>query len=1071
MQRFDCLSRNCPLFGPHLLEASAGTGKTFSIEHVYVRLILESRKKDPIEVENILVVTFTRAATRELKSRIRANFEKAISFLQSNDRAEEREGAWDYLKPYLETEESSDAVRALSDALSAFEKCQIFTIHGFCWRMLNEFAFEANEGFSLPDPDVEKRISGRIRKSARDFLAYGLNEGLLCPEQAALLLKKYDSIDELAERLLLPKKGQGFSFSDFHEAWKAALHTYHGGQGGGVEKAKLIDDFLSLESGFKKMEGDFKRQAEAFANCITAPESTAPFRELLREKNSLFDFLDPENRKIKAVPPERLHYPGIFDWGRTRLLPLIQAGRKKIFPTLQAAWHPIAEKIRSEESAAGPDEILQKMKIAVENERFANGIRKKYAAAIIDEFQDTDAVQWDIFRKLFLEGPPLRALYLVGDPKQSIYRFRKADLYIYLEAKELLSEQNLYHLDTNFRSSKKMVDALNALFARDWLTLPKLEKTLPFLPCRSGSKADSIFSDQKGAVHFLLAEESETDDLFEEIFLPFATQEIEKLLPEVKKESSFAILVKDRFQAEKALQFFRQNGIAAVARSRTPLGQTLAFQAMSELFDAILTPSDESAAKIVESGPFGESLPFSDFKILLEEKGIVSFCREFLKEKAERIVSYDLSFYRDLMQIFEFLFDWEAKEGFSIEGLLRFFNDLKTLKEDEGGRRRMEADEAAVQIMTLHVSKGLEFDIVFALGLSSRTPKSDEESEEEAEELNAEKLRQLYVAMTRAKRRLYVPAAFSEKESEPSSRSPIELFSEILEAPLVDFLEKISQKESVTFEKLSLSSLTPSVRKERPLNALLEAEFIEARSPFTPSYLNSFSSLAPSHKNFEGFDSQTKPESFTAIGKPQKSEEFTLHTLPKGTETGIAVHGLFEKIFSSAPPAWRDREALQKIVEEELRFSFLRPWQEAIQQMVLHTISSPLTGEGVSFSLEELDPTQLQVEMEFLFDTPPHFVKGFIDLVFSHQGKFYFIDWKTNWLGEGDSAYQILSLKKTMESHAYPLQATLYAEAIRRYLGLDKDRFQDVFGGAFYLFLRGGAHIHLKESLKELWKI
>ena len=129
MQKFDCLSIDCPLLGAHILEASAGTGKTFSIEHVFVRLLLE---KKGIELEEILAVTFTRAAARELKGRIRNNIEKAISFLQNGL------SPWDYLKAVDHPER---AIRILLDAQAVFDRCQIFTIHGFCYRMLKEFAF------------------------------------------------------------------------------------------------------------------------------------------------------------------------------------------------------------------------------------------------------------------------------------------------------------------------------------------------------------------------------------------------------------------------------------------------------------------------------------------------------------------------------------------------------------------------------------------------------------------------------------------------------------------------------------------------------------------------------------------------------------------------------------------------------------------------------------------------------------------------------------------------------------------------------------------------------------------
>src|SRR5690606_15460837 len=129
------------------------------------------------------------------------------------------------------------------------------------------------------------------------------------------------------------------------------------------------------------------------------------------------------------------------------------------------------------------------MQKAIDVPKFKAKVRQKYQAAIIDEFQDTDKVQWDIFQKLFIEEP-LQALYLVGDPKQSIYRFRKADIYTYLAARVTLGEENAYVLDTNYRSSKSLVSALNALFERPFLYLPKLKEILPFYPVKAGSQIE-----------------------------------------------------------------------------------------------------------------------------------------------------------------------------------------------------------------------------------------------------------------------------------------------------------------------------------------------------------------------------------------------------------------------------------------------------------------------------------------------------------------------------------------------------------------------------------------------------
>jgi exodeoxyribonuclease V beta subunit len=1051
MAQFNCLSRDCPVFGPHLLEASAGTGKTFSIEQIYVRLILESQGQVPIDVEQILAVTFTRAAARELKTRIRANFEKALSFFESG----KKDAAWDYLKPYFESKDDLDeAKRVLSDALVAFDRCQIFTIHGFCWRMLREFAFEANENFSLADPDQETGFSPNLSRAVLDFLELGIDEKILCPEQAGLLLRKFPSLEEMGERLLRFEEAEGFSFLELHSRCKAALQACPFRE---IDPKKLFEDFHSLRPHFKAVvKGDFEAQTAAFAEILADPENPSPLRLLIKEKANLFSFLDLQNRKVRTVLPEFFHYPGIFEWGGRHLMPLIQKANRDSFLTLQAAWNPLGKKIALEEESLSPDEILSKMKKAVEQEPFIRAIQSKYAAAIIDEFQDTDETQWEIFQRLFLHQTALRAIYLVGDPKQSIYRFRKADVYIYLKAKEVLGEKALYHLDTNFRSSKKLVSALNALFSREWLYLPQAKQPLEYLPVKAGAQVDSDFADQKGALHVLLAE-GDPKALFESVFLPYAALEIEKLLPEVKKANSLALLVKDRFQAEQALEFLKQRGIGAVARSRTPLGTTFAFEALSELFDAILSPEDENRMRIVQAGPFSSlknPLPLARFKRALEERGLVFFCSLFFNTRIdgrsikERIVSYDLSFYRDLMQIFEILFAWESNQGFSFESFKKFLARLKNLKEDQGGRRRMETDEDAVQVMTLHVSKGLEFDVVFALGLISPTP----DTEEEVEELNAEKLRQLYVAMTRAKKRLYVPALLAETKGGLSTRSPMELFCAQLEkeSPLPDFLEALGKEESITFERLpDPLPVPPSSFLNKALPSL---SFIEPKTGYSASLISSFTSLA-----------KTKGEILELPPLGMTGTDFTLHTMPRGAETGILIHSLFEKLFCSSK--WKNPEEIERLVEEELRFSPLFNWKKPIQQGVLETLAMPLHTGLETFSLNEVDPTLLQVEMEFLFDTPPNFVKGFIDLVFFHKGKYYFVDWKTNWLGNSDEDYDFPSLSKAMENHDYPLQAAIYAEALRRHLKMEGN-FDEVFGGAFYLFLRGKTYFHLQPDLK-----
>lgn len=1032
MQRFDCLSLDCPLWGPHLLEASAGTGKTFSIEHLFVRLILESPSDHPIELEQILGVTFTKAATRELKARIRNNLEKAFFLLQ-----EPSTTCWEYLRPYQGQEE---AKKRLMDAISAFDRCQIFTIHGFCYRMLKEFAFEAQVSFSLPDPDQGKGLPQSLKKASFDFLQWGLQEQVICVEQAGRLLKRFESIDALADRILRNEDKTGISFSTLFQNYQKALSTWQGPQ---IEEEPLLSDFHLLKAGYKsKPKQDFEAQVRSLAKSFQEPQNPLHFRFLLRHKATLFDFLHPENRKVRASDPPSLIYPAFFSWAIGSLAPLFDLATQSILQTVQGEWKPIADQILAQEEHLTPDEILLQMRKAIQKPAFLSLVRQKYRVAIIDEFQDTDAVQWEIFQSLFVQSK-LDALYLVGDPKQSIYRFRKADVYTYLQARDLLGESNLYHLDTNYRSSKSLIDALNALFSCDWIQLPKAKRVLPYLPVQAGLKEMEPFSDEKGSIHFLLAQ---GEALFDTAFLPYAASEIERLRPSVQKESAFALLVKDRYQAERALQYLQKRGIPAITRSQSALGETLAFQAIQELLQAVECPHDFSALKTVLAGPFGKGeFPWMDWKGLLEEKGLVAFARAFFDFSSEGqtmrewIAAFDLSFYRDVLQILENLFLWEKKEGFCFEGLRRFLLHLKELEPEEGGRRRMEADESAVQIMTLHVSKGLEFEIVFALGLATPTP----ESEEEIAEMEAEKLRQLYVAMTRAKRRLYVPLALTEKEAKEGTHSPMELFCRHLckEEPLGEKLKRLAEKQSLSYEELTVPFAIPAgpfsfqkkeLPKEPPLFPKIDC---------VPFYLSSFTSLARS---------QPKESK-----RPTPSEALTVHTMPRGPETGVCIHRIFEKIFSSQKPLWQDPQAIASFVEEELVFSPLAPWKEAILQRVYDLLNLPLQAGDQFFTLSQLKPNQVQVEMEFVFSIPSQFVKGFIDLVFCFEGTYYFIDWKTNWLGESEEAYTPEVLKQALTDHDYPLQAALYAEALQRYLGSSS------LGGAFYLFFRGNAAIYL----------
>lgn len=1023
MLRFDCLALDCPVFGPHLLEASAGTGKTFSIEHIFTRLILES-KQNPIQIEEILAVTFTRAATRELKERIRGTMVKALEFLQT-------ETPWEYLKPYVG---SFEAIQILKNSIAIFDRCQIFTIHGFCYRMLQEFAFEARLGFSLQNPDQDKNLEQQARSLVVQFLSEKVATDLVCPEQIVSLFGKFESIDSIALAILRSSSAKGRPFAQLVSEFSSQLKTWIGPH---IEEAALLEDFENIRDQYKsQIKGDFEIQIRSLAKALaTLGSDSNCFQHLIQEKGSLFRFLSPANKKVRAKTVSPLSYPGFFEWCLSAIAPLVEeaSNYKKILACLTEGWKEYERTILVKIGQISPDEILRKMREAVDSPPFAAKLQKRYKAIIVDEFQDTDPLQWEIFQKLFLSSSaPLQASYFVGDPKQSIYRFRSADVYTYIAAKEFLGEKNLYHLDTNFRSSKELIGALNSLFNRNWLSLPKIQSSLPYLPVRAGSKVTFQFPDEKRALHWIVGGPEAS---FKDTFLPFAVKEIETLIP-LFSLSSFAILVKDRYEAQMALDLLRERGIAALARSHEPIGKTKAFQSLRELFSAIEFPESEEKENALLYGPFhGHQFSLADLKNVVLEKGLVSLFAQLPYPEDP-----------DVRQILEELFQWEKREGFSFEGVNQFLERFEHLTAEEGGRRRRDGIEDAVQVITMHISKGLEFDVVFALGLASPSI----EDEENPDEGRAESLRQLYVALTRAKKRLYVPISQAAEEN-----SPIHLFAQLIEsegAPFVNFIKSLCENESVSFDHVPTPFLLPpsTISIDKMQTSSLHS--IPICPPVQPVFIQSFTSL-----------SVNKDKQHDRTKEPEKKNALREEGIPTGAETGVLVHQIFEKIFQSPYPLWKDKEQVEKIVDEKILLTTYAPWNQLFKELIWESVSRTLSDGTESFSLKDLDPSHVYPEMEFLFAKPPHLIKGFIDLAFSFCGKYYLLDWKTNMLEPPTKE----RAEEEMQVHDYHLQAALYAEAFRRYLGDQAHRF----GGVFYYFVRSGLYLHFYPDSTRLGKL
>ena len=501
MKEFDCLAVETPLVGRIFVEASAGTGKTFAIEHVVARLILQN-----VPIDKILITTFTNAGVRDLKSRIYQNLQ---NLLES-----------DSPPPYLAGFQERSAKLSLKNALRLIDEAQIYTIHSFCHRMLSEFSFEANIDVGLIDPEKGFRKE-TLEIAALDVLRTIVDTDEFSPSQLSRLMAPFQR-----ETKNFVKKMVGFLSSN------PDIPDY--------------SDYKTLETQFKTIAKDVKEDLLAIAplyNKTTSRSGTLHlfveeqidalcnknFDNIILSSPSIFELFQEDNRKKSSSVETH---------------PIIEM----LSPIVHEASDPfilfcrLAKKVQKllESRNEGPNILLETMANALSKPPFKQKVSAKFRVLIIDEFQDTDPLQWSIFSAL---SPEL--LLVVGDPKQSIYAFRGADLQTFLKAKKEFS--SLYRLSSNYRSDPSLIASLNKLFQTEALfTLSEKGLDFSYEPLLAKKVPSGKLSED--SFQFVIANSEE-----EETSFSFIASEIIRL----KGDLSFAVLVKDRYEAFSLLPIYK----------------------------------------------------------------------------------------------------------------------------------------------------------------------------------------------------------------------------------------------------------------------------------------------------------------------------------------------------------------------------------------------------------------------------------------------------------------------------------------------------------------------------------
>jgi exodeoxyribonuclease V beta subunit len=990
---------------------------------------------------------------------------------------------------------------------------------------LQEFAFQAKFLIGFQEDTFQLEEEEGVLLEIKDFLRTGLHPEKYSPSQLQILLAhhaKGGDIQAACEKILsiLEKGSEIRTFPTGQELWMRFCDDLKNMPR--ASQQDLWEEFQALAPKLAK-SSKWHMQASCLFQFVEKGQcSYEEWDDLLSEKKLFFEMVrfDPVRKKKDA---EKLRYPGLLERLSNSFSPLWKQAKDPQILLLRLARDCQArhERMKEEYAHFQPDDLVKKMQEALQDPCFRAKVQNKYKAAIIDEFQDTDPLQWDIFKTLFLNGDSKpRALYLVGDPKQSIYAFRSADVYTYLEAAKILGDENRFCLDTNYRSHPSLVTSLNELFtfdlAKAWMQLPLAGTCLEVRKVESRAFVPSVLEgDFYGRLHFFIAEESSSgnkypsEEIEENQLFPFIAEEVQRLSKEKKIQyKQIAILVKDRYQASRLQQYLKRYEIPCLMQKNIEWDMSPAYEGMKDLFGALKHPTSESCLKKVLAGCLiGKTAEeilggwenallqkargyFSEGKTQCKKKGFGAFFQDFLLSQwnndnttvIEDLLSReDSSLYFELRQIAQILLENKPGSLYNVDHLYDFLLEMKDLPSDsEALKHFAEEEEDQVVVMTVHKSKGLEFDVVFALGLCYRHSKQEQfvsikqglhkiltivSDAEEAQkwmqqELDAEKMRQLYVALTRARERVYIPAVISASPDSiaEGTASAMELFCmgfgsteySLAQAyahmpsfslsGLVQHLERLKQRCSISYDILIHKNFR--FKQESP-------PLVELQIPSFPDIVSkdqsllSFSSLSKEMKSQEVI--------FTESEMPDRDIQ-SPHTLPLGVETGTVLHGILEHICKTDLHRDPGRK-VEEFIEKACRNTNLEGWENTIFLMIQKTFELQLFDK---FCLREIPSADMHVEMEFMYPYDESLLKGFIDLVFRKNGKYYLVDWKTNFLGGSDEEYSIENMKRAMEQHNYFLQADIYVSALKRYLCLfEKKPFHEYFGGVIYLFLRG----------------
>jgi exodeoxyribonuclease V beta subunit len=1134
--------QNIPRARHTVIEASAGTGKTYVIENMVVDLVV----CNGVPLEKILVLTFTERAATELNLRIRTKLEEVLfnCCVESNCDHNKLNGVW-----WIDEK----AKERLSRALFSFDAASIGTIHSFFRRVLTEHAFDNGRLFEGRLEDGYVLFDRAFKHVLRKSLA-------IRPSGPAELLALYLQ-----------------NTSDGVEELEQLLYRCHASRRL-IRPAFSIDALRREIDASKLFEIDFEAEATRFEQALKkAKVHTSKVKAIKNRLATLGGLIHRSNHSWQVVLDksfqEAIRYigenAGIYDLLEERVAQVIRA-IVRLRPHLvsldaamaQTCLPMVREVLKAHKTADGEfeyDDLVEGVVQALHSPRgweLTSAMRRRYRFALIDEFQDTDELQWAFFHRVFIESGAQSIAYLIGDPKQAIYGFRGADVYTYLAARQVVEKSGVPYvsLANNFRSTADMIDAYNHILCSS-AGEPFFSGPIRYdVPVKAGCNlvAEELGPTRASPIHLLkiepLRDRLELGTLRRALARQIAL-EVRRVLSETEglrvgskgkteliKPSDVFVLTATNDEASVVSNALREAGVPSALYKQDGLFQTPEARDVCALLAAIDDPADLGQRGRAWITPFF-AVPLEDLCHLAELPDTHPLVRQLLEwnelasqHRFEKLFNRILDdsgligrelFFKDneraltnYLHIFEILLEDVRTTGCELADVVAllsaYIQGRRKRPGENGNVQRLETDQTAVQIMTVHKSKGLEAAVVFVYGGFTAFPTGrlheyhDEEQRvlfvgddpaakrQATHERKLEEQRLYYVAMTRAKARLYLPLIPADLWNDRWDGGYALVNRRLLdvEAALDDLRithlfkvvpfrdepsgtdQNVPTSAPTAASGLTFWRLDPALFEEQPRPGKI-ANYREKHAGYE---ITSYSRMK-STLNTEGevvplgrAELDREGDQPIMAAAPSEGE------LPGGLAVGLMLHEILEEIPFDSPSsvssfdAWRGLTPVASAITMSLkRNNISLAHQREVEAMIYAALRCKIPPDSPRSIPRLHQCPRIMREMEFLFPYPEKgqpslsepmpgklvidrgFIKGYIDLVVEYDGLVYFADWKSDVLG----SYAPATLEERVATH-YKLQARLYVLALMKVLKIHcESEYEARFGGLAYIFLRG----------------